>query len=136
MLAGAICLLARAALLNVCNGRGQFLEQQLTWHAACTDAPQGVDCCRWHLAESERRSGGGADLQCSDLFFLKKKKRKVQRLVVWFPDSFFFEKFFQIVCEMLPRGVGEKTGWALIISDPRGSLPGKAWTRPWSILLI
>jgi hypothetical protein len=48
----------------------------------------------WTVADGispNRSAGAGAAQTCSAATcFKKKKKRKVQRLVVWFPDSFFF----------------------------------------------
>jgi hypothetical protein len=49
----------------------------------------------WTVADGispNRSAGAGAAQTCSaaTCFFKKEKKRKVQRLVVWFPDSFFF----------------------------------------------
>lgn len=71
--AGAICLSVRAALLNVCNGRGQFLEQQLTWHARMHRRSA------WTVADGispNRSAGAGASQTCS-----------AAACCVWFPDG-------------------------------------------------
>lgn len=125
--AGAICLLVRAALLDVCNGpEGTASCSAPHMAMACMDAPQGVDCCRWHLAGASQTCSASGFFLCvfQIVFFLTSVPGSLSDLKA---DL------------MLPRGrdaLGKRLVGLLDFRPTRLAVPGKTRAAHWSVMLI